>query len=127
MCDKISALLDSPNSKLLTKSQRRQLTKLCAQASSPAGLAVSNSQPKVLSEIIVEVQDAKTASNSDPDAARAHFDARATAIFEEVAAQASITRVENEWLDPGLINQQVLACTPLGYTYELHCALSGEL
>ena len=78
--------MDSPDSKLLTKSQRKKLTKPCAQTSSSAGLAVSNLQPKVLSEKSVEVQDTKAASDSDSDVTRPHFDARDAAMFAEVAA-----------------------------------------
>ena len=42
-----------------------------------------------------------------------------------MAAQASITQVENVWLIPDLVNQQVLATTPVIYTEELHDALNG--
>ena len=128
--DKLNAALTSPDLKLLTKSQRKELTILFAQTSSPAGSEISRLDPKVLSDQFVEAKspkvlsdkDAESDSSSDEDAKRP-FNARDTALFAEVAAQASLTQVENDWLIPDLVNQQVLATTPVIYTEELHDAL----
>ena len=63
--DKISAALASPDSKLLTKNQRKDPTKLCAQTSSPAGSEVSRLNPKVLSDKFVEAKSPKVPSDKD--------------------------------------------------------------
>ena len=80
---------------------------------------VEAESPKVLSD-----KDDRSDSSSDEDAKRP-FNARDAALFAELAAQASLTQVENDWLIPDLVNQQVLASTPVIYTEELHDALNG--
>ena len=54
--DKISAALTSPDSKLLTKNQLKELTMLFAQTSRPSGSEVSGLNPKVLSDQFQKVQ-----------------------------------------------------------------------
>ena len=120
------ALVYSPDFKLLTKRQRKKLTELYAQTTSPGGSEVSKLQPKELSEMFVKAQEDKTDSDSDSDAKRPQFNARETTLFAEVAAPASITHVIfNEWLDQRLLTQQVMASSPIVYTEELHEALNG--
>ena len=55
--------MHSPDFKLLTKRQRKELTELCAQAMSPGGSEVSQLLPKVLSEMFVEPKKEKTDSD----------------------------------------------------------------
>ena len=79
---------------------------------------VEDKSPKVLSD-----KDKKPDFSSDEDDKRP-FNARDTVLFAAMAAKASLTQVENDWLIPGLVNQQVLASTPVIYTEELHDALN---
>ena len=48
-------------------------------------------------------KDDKSDSSSDEDAERP-FNARDAVLFAEVAAKASLTQVENDWLIPDLVN-----------------------
>ena len=128
--DKISAALTSPDSKLLTKNQLKELTMLFAQTSRPSGSEVSGLNPKVLSDQFQKVQSKKELADSDSDSsahegAKRPFNARDAALWSQLAATVSLTQVENDWLISDLVNQQVLASTPVPYTEQLHDALNG--
>ena len=96
--DRMIANVHSPDFKLLTKRQRKELTELCAQTMSPRG----------------------------SDGERPQFNARDATLCAEVARHAFITQVEfNDWLNERLVTQQVVASSSVVYTEELHEALNG--
>ena len=103
---------------------------LFAQTSSPPGSEVSGLNPKVLSDQFQKVQSKKELADSDSDSsahegAKRPFNARDAALWSQLAATVSLTQVENDWLISDLVNQQVLASTPVPYTEQLHDALNG--
>ena len=68
---------------------------------------------------------AAESDSSADEGAKRPLNARDAALWAELAAAVSLTQVENDWLTKDLVNQQVLASTPLTYTEELHDALNG--